>query len=194
MYASENRRWSQAFEPLFRTALHNMDSPDSLKAFLLKIHSLSLSVRLAGILASSELIYDTLMPQFRQIVSLSKTVLQNPHSNKLFAAGSFSFDIGIIYPLLAVSYACRDRGLRREAITLLESRSWREAQWGSSPSVHVSRFLVDIEEEGVEGEWIPEWARARLTGIEVNTGTGMARVKCVRGTGESAETKYSVWH
>lgn len=194
MYAAENRRWSRAFEPLYRAALHKMDEPDSLKVFLLKIHSTSLVVRLAGILSGSELVYDNFMHEFGQIVSLSKTVLNHPQSDNLFAAGSFSFDIGIIYPLLAVSYACRDRELRREAIALLESKSWREAQWGSNPSVHVSKFLMQVEEEGIDGDFIPEWARARLTGIEVNTETGQARVRCVRGTGESAVSRYSVWH
>ena len=138
--------------------------------------------------------YDNFMHEFRQIVSLCKQVLDHPQTEKLFAAGSFSFDIGIIHPLLAVSYACRDRQLRREAIALLGSKSWREAQWGSNPSVHVSNFLMEVEEEGVEGEFIPEWARARLTGIEVNTETGQARVTCVRGTGQSAVSTYSVWH
>lgn len=194
MYTAENRRWPQAFEPLFRSALQKMDEPESLKAFLLKIHSTSLTVRLAGILSTTDLMYDNFMYEFEQIVSLSKTVLNHPQSDKLLAAGSFSFDIGIIYPLLAVSYACRDRKLRREAIALLESKSWREAQWGSNPSVHVLKFLTEVEEEGVETEFIPEWARARLTGIEVNTETGQARVRCRRGTGESAVSRYSVWH
>ena len=171
-----------------------MEEPDSLKAFLLKIHSTSLTVRLAGILSTRELVYDNFMREFRQIVSLSKTVLNHPQSDRLFAAGSFSFDIGIIYPLLAVSYACRDRELRREAIALLESKSWREAQWGSNPSVHVSKFLMEVEEDGIETDFIPEWARARLTGIEVNTETGQARVRCIRGTGGAAVSRYSVWH
>ncbi|KAG0651301.1 Aspercryptin biosynthesis cluster-specific transcription regulator atnN [Hyphodiscus hymeniophilus] len=193
-HAAEIRRWSQAFQPLFHSALQNRDESQLLETFLLKIHSTSLTVRLAGILSSSELVYDGFKPEFKEIVSLSQAVLGHPNSEKLFAAGSFSFDIGIIYPLLAVSYACRDRTLRREAISLLESKSWREAQWGSSPSMHVSKFLMAVEEDGIETDFIPEWARARLSSIEVNTETGQARVCCIRGTGESAVSKYSVWH
>jgi hypothetical protein len=194
MYAAENRRWSEAFGPILRSALHNMDESEALKAFLLKIYSTSLTVRLAGILSSNELVYDGFTPDFEQIVTLSKFVLNHPHSENVFAAGSFSFDIGIIYPFLAVTYACRHRKLRREAIALLESKSWREAQWGSNPSVHVSKFLMELEEDGIETYFIPEWARARLSGIEINTETGQARVCCTRGTGESAVSSYSVWH
>ena len=193
-HAAENRRWSQAFEHLLRRAIRKPNDAESLQAFLLKIHSTSLTVRLAGILSSSEVGYDGYMPEFKQIVSLSKAVLNHPHSETRFAEGSFSFDIGIIYPLLAVSYACRDRKLRRDAIGLLESRSWREAQWGSVPSVHVSKFLMEVEEDGIETEFIPEWARARLSGIEVNTELGQAKVWCIRGTGQSAVSRYSVWH
>ena len=53
---------------------------------------------------------------------------------------------------------------------------------------------MEVEEEGIETDFIPEWARARLSGIEVNTETGQARVSCIRGTGESAVSEYSVWH
>ena len=60
--------------------------------------------------------------------------------------------------------------------------------------MHVSKFLMQVEEEGIGGDFIPESARARLTGIEVNTEIGQARLRCVRGTGESAVSRYSVWH
>jgi len=50
-------------------------------------------------------------------------------------------------------------------------------------------FLMEVEEEGIESEFIPEWARARLTGIEVNTETGQARVRWIRGAGEWAVSK-----
>jgi hypothetical protein len=58
IYASENRRWGQAFEPLFSSAIQNPDEPDAYSILLLKIHSIMIEVRLTGYLSGSELVYD----------------------------------------------------------------------------------------------------------------------------------------
>ena len=55
---------------------------------------------------------------------------------------------------------------------------------GSTSAADVARFIIEVEEEGVEGNQIPEWARARITGIDVKGGERVARLQCIRGTGE----------
>lgn len=63
---------------------------------------------------------------------------------------------------------------------------------GSTSAADVARFIMEVEEEGVEGNWIPEWARARITGIDVNREERVARLQCVRGTGEWAVRRESL--
>lgn len=189
IYAAENRRWAQAYDPIFRAAQQNLDRIESVYAILLKVHSLAITVRSAGHLSNTELVYDNFMPEFRQIISLSKTLLTHPHADKFFAEGKFCFDMGLIYPLMTPAMSCRDRILRREAISLLGIRPWREAQWSSEPSVDVATFLMDVEEEGVETEYIPEWARARLSGVNADMEEKTLRLQCIRGVGKRAVHK-----
>jgi hypothetical protein len=189
IHCSENRRWSQAFEPLYRSALRNIDQAESIRVLLLKIHSLTTTIRLAGHLSKTEMIYDNFMPDFEKIVSLGKIVLNHPHADKFFAEGSFSLDLGLIYCLMTPATDCRDRRLRREAIALLSMRSWREAQWGSETSADVAKWIVEVEEDGVETESIPEWARARLSVIDASLEKKTAHLYCIRGVGKSLTHK-----
>lgn len=92
MYAAENRRWALAFEPMFRVALRNIERVESIRFLLLKIQSLTMTVRLAGHLSKSELVYDTFMSEFSQIVTLADVVLKHRHVDRFFAGGAFSFD------------------------------------------------------------------------------------------------------
>jgi len=89
----------------------------------------------------------------------------------------FYFDFGLINPLLSTGHSCRDRRIRRAAIKLLDSRAGREAHIGSTSAADVARFIMEVE-EGVEGNWIPEWARARIIGIHVSREERVARLQC----------------
>jgi hypothetical protein len=53
---------------------------------------------------------------------------------------------------------------------------------------------VALEEEGVEDGWIPEWARARLLGVDFHDDRVRAvKITCVRGVGEDAAVKVKQW-
>ncbi|KAH7336354.1 hypothetical protein BKA65DRAFT_32566 [Rhexocercosporidium sp. MPI-PUGE-AT-0058] len=192
MYAAENRRWALAFEPMFRVALRNIERVESIRFLLLKIHSLTMTVRLAGHLSKSEMVYDTFMSEFKQIIFLADVVLKHRHVHKFFAGGAFSFDMGLIYPLMTPAMSCRDRTLRREAIALLFIRPWREAQWHSQTSADIAQFLMEVEEEGVETADIPEWARARLSGVIADLEKRSLHLYCIRGVGENTTQRDSL--
>lgn len=193
IYAAENRRWALAFDSLLRSALNNTNYQTSHRAILLKLHSLTMTIRLAGNLSHTELVYDHYFTEFSEIVRLSKILLEGTGNNTPLVGGAFSFDMGVILPLTTPAMRCRDRKLRREAICLLaERRIYREFQWPSDTSADVAQFLMEVEEEGVETDYIPEQARARLTAIHSNVEKKTARVFCVRGTGENARQHSSL--
>jgi hypothetical protein len=185
-YAAENRRWAQAFQPLLCSANNNYNQQDSVRLLLLKLHSITLTVRLAGHLSKTELIYDNFIPEFRKIVDLAKTILNHPHADSVFAGGAFNFDMCVVYPVVTAGLFCRDRKLRREAISLLAKKDWREAQFSSKTSAAVAIFLMECEEDGVETDYIPEWARVRLSGIDADLESRVMKLQCIRGVGEFA--------
>ncbi|TVY15412.1 hypothetical protein LARI1_G007646 [Lachnellula arida] len=90
------------------------------------------------------------------------------------------------------SINCRDRRLRRDALDLLCTRPWREAQWMSLVCADVARFKLETEEDGVETDHIPEWARVRLTGVDVTEKEWKGTLHGIRGVGDSAVLIQSV--
>lgn len=189
-YASENRRWNTAFQPLFesRTPQHR----DFLTAQLLKIRSRVLGILLEGELSTTEMVYDSFLPEFNEILTLAKLFFQHPCADKILPEGSYSSNAGLIFPLRIVADRSRDRAMRREAIGLLKSRVWRESSFWSTSTAQISEWLMEIEEEGVETEYIPEWARARLVQLEFDE-VRRVSVKCVRGVGDRQEVREASW-
>jgi hypothetical protein len=62
---------------------------------------------------------------------------------------SFALDLGIVPPLFVVATKCRDRKLRRDAISLLLSSPRREGMWDSILSGRVGQWIMNIEEQGL---------------------------------------------
>ncbi|TVY78303.1 Beauvericin cluster-specific repressor BEA4 [Lachnellula suecica] len=186
IYASESRRWSSAFEPLFHSSLEDINDVDAFRVLLMKVHSLTTTIRLSIHLSPTELITDSLTPQMESLIGMSRTILNHPYAEVIFGEGSFTFDMGLIYPLVTPAFSCRNRKLRRDALDLLCTRFWREAQWMSLISADMARFIMETEESGVETEYIPDWARVRLGGVEIVAEEHKGTMHCVRGVGESA--------
>jgi len=174
-YATEIRRWEAAFEPLFLST--SPPQKDYLGIQLLRIRSNILHILLYGELTHTEMIYDTFLPEFTEIVTLSRSFFTHPDSEKIFPKGGFCSNNGLIYPLRLVADKCRDRNLRREAIALISSRPWREGCWWSRSNAQLGAWLMGIEEEGVEGQFVPEWARARLLDVDFYEDGEERRVK-----------------
>lgn len=192
-YTAENRRWNSAFESLYIS--RTPDHRDYLSTQLLKIRSRVLGILVAGELSTTEMIYDQYLDDFAEILRLAKLFFQHPCSAFLIPEGSYSSNAGLIFPLRLIADRSRSRTLRREAIALLKSKNWRESSFWSTSTAQVSEWLMEVEEEGVEGGWIPEWARARLLEVEFDEGNEVRRVsvKCLRGVGEGQEVRRGSW-
>jgi hypothetical protein len=191
IHIAENKHWDDAFQHLFRR-IHKSFSdshPELLCATLLEIRSIALSIRLAAVTSASELVYDGHLPEFQKIISLARPMVENP---KLFNEGSFCFEQGFILDVSLVASSCRDRKVRREAIELLNLKDWREGTWGSRRVADAVQFLMDTEEEGVETDFIPEYARARFVRIEVEVEKHQAFIECMKGVGTDAVLKSCV--
>ena len=191
MHASDNQKWSNAFQHFFRHLNKSLSEshPDLLCATLLRIRSLALRIRLAAAISASEMVYDEFLPEFKMIISLARPMVESPEN---FTEGSFCFDQSFIFELSLVAFHCRDRALRREALELLESKDWREGTWGSKRVADGFKVLLEIEEEGIDDELLPESARARLVSVDVNVEKHEALIQCIQGVGAEAIRRSSV--
>ncbi|CZR64327.1 uncharacterized protein PAC_14225 [Phialocephala subalpina] len=194
LYTQEIQRWQTSFDPLFVSGIPS--STDYLPISLLKIRSNVLLVTLYGELTSTQIIYDSFFLEFQEIVSLARAFFDCANSERILPKGSFNSNSGLIHPLRLVAEKCRVRSLRREAIRLLRSRPWREGCWWSLSTAQLGSWLMNVEEEGVDTEYVPEWARARLLEVCYYEDEKMRTVRtaCIRGVGDEAELKVGNWN
>lgn len=190
LHAFEIIRWSAAFEPVYQA----VKPPDhEFLAFqMLKIRANVLTILLYGELATTEMVYDSFIPEFERIVILAKVFLDHRCTPKFLLEGSFNSNQGLIYPLRLVADKCRDRRLRREAINLMRSKPWREGSWWSLSTAQIGAWLMTVEEDGIAGDDLPADCRARL--LSVNFGehgyTRSVKVTAVKGDGQ---LRYGEW-
>lgn len=100
---------------------------------------------------------------------------------------SFALDLGIIPPLFVVATKCRDRKLRREAISLLTSSHRREGMWDSRLCAGVGNWIMNVEEEGLdqyvrcgpsETQFVASDKRVMVMEIGFNLERRWAMLKC----------------
>lgn len=61
-----------------------------------------------------------------------------------------------------------------------------ESIWGSRRVADPARFIMEIEEEGVETDYIPESATTRLIKVDVDVKKRQVHVQCIHGIGTTA--------
>ncbi|KAF3389257.1 hypothetical protein F1880_004507 [Penicillium rolfsii] len=110
--------------------------------------------------------YDEYLPQFQNIVSLTKELLSSDASQT--SLPKFSANMGIIPPLFFCASKCRDWLVRQEALLLL--RRWRrqEGIWSSGTTALILKRVIEIESNGLTPEdLIPEVSRVISIDCEV---------------------------
>lgn len=132
--------------------------------------------------------YDRFLPQFEEIVSLSKDLLKDiAAAEAVFGKNPLCIDMGIIGPLFFTATRCRDPLLRREAATIIPSRR-REGTWDGEGAAKIAQRLIAIEEEGLTpvkaAADVPESARiCYLTLNNIDLGPRSASLSFGRDAG-----------
>lgn len=152
------QRWQAAFEPLLQDWRCLPGEADSLAAKLLELHSLNIRLYYQSLPAN-----DTppksrdSMPLFRRMIALSRLILGNPTDTK--NQGVFTFVPQVIIPLFMVGYSCPHLPTRREAVELLLSTRRRECLWDSTMAGQIVQWVMGIEGEYLEGDYVPDHMR-----------------------------------
>jgi len=163
-YLEENACWQAAFRHLLLTGRKS----DRHAAALLQFHAVGqrLVLEAASVAAVDECAFDTYLPEFRKMLSLAKTFFAKSPSEQ--GREICSLDIGVIPGLYAIVRLCRNGSVRREALGLLRDFPRREGVWDSLLVAGIGQWIMEVEEEGLEGGFVPERARAGLAKVEVD--------------------------
>jgi hypothetical protein len=176
-YVKSYQDWYEAFTPIFERAHTPEHRKDLIAVRMLKTHWSITRILVTLTLQPEEIAFDRYLKEFREIVSLSQSILMNPDG--LAADVAFCFDLGIIAPLHTVAIKCRDRVLRHKALRLLSSCPRREGTWDSALALKSAKWMVDIEEEGMNSkDFIPEESRVKMIISQCDLHLRIATVKC----------------
>lgn len=181
-YTEDMRRCSRACSRLYERIRQNGTQAQKLLIDILNVHTKITNIVLTGLFFSSELEYDSFLPDFRKMVSLAKVVHPQLLASAEGSAG-FHYGYGINYPLFLVGLKCRDKGLRDEAIKLLGSREHREGTWDAMALASIAGWVRDVEQKclGPDG-FVVETQRVFLTGCNLDLQSRTTTVKAAQRT------------
>lgn len=136
---------------------------------MLRVLAIEDRVIAACCLYSEASCYDQYIPEFEQIVSICRFVLdaEDP-ANRLM---SVAVDDGLLRPLWFVVTHCRDSRVRRNALALLKQLPASSSAWHVDAMTKAAELCMTIEETGCtkerpQCEDIPEWRRIHGSGFD----------------------------
>ncbi|KUJ17751.1 uncharacterized protein LY89DRAFT_669042 [Mollisia scopiformis] len=158
MHLNELELWWHAFTPLLNNYRPHTDTKEYLCSTSLQLRFTATRFALSTTLNTDQMVYDKRIDEVKQVIRLAKILHSHPS-----VKGQFTFDLGYIPQLYVMAIKCRHRTIRREAIHLLLSRVWREGVWDSVLAGRMATSLMEVEEQGIKGEYIPNEARVKGT-------------------------------
>jgi hypothetical protein len=138
--------WLLGFASLWREVKQSSDSlsKELLRVILLRLQVKSTLISVKGSVYRRETDWGIHIPDFDEIVSLTETYLFS--KPKPFYA---SFDGEIVIHLYYILWKCRDGGIRRRALELLDKHPRREGTWDTWDLAYlasVGRWVLSMEE------------------------------------------------
>jgi len=185
------REWEVSFLTLYQSAITEETNYRARIAYLILIstHALALIIVKSEAARCSEMLYDTLKPEYQQIIKVSQEILEVMPSNPL---PNFVFEVGVLPPLHVAAMKCRIPRLRRELIRLLRSFPGQEGLWEGHGSAETCSWIMELEESGAasglldktidgtaeDAGLIPEWDRVRVSGMICNLDESRVWAQC----------------
>ncbi|KAE9377133.1 hypothetical protein N431DRAFT_480242 [Stipitochalara longipes BDJ] len=156
MYRNHLDTFEAAFQPLLDKAIRSDGSITNATALVLSLYQKLVSIMLATVLDTSEMIYDSFLPEFKYITHTCARIIACQDSTQLPRNSRFSLDIGIIPPLHVTATKCRDPVVRREAIDIMFNSPRQEGMWDGVLSARIGDWIVRCEEEGLTPPTLPQ--------------------------------------
>jgi len=145
--------WSNAVQTLLFNARKANDPRENRRASLLRASFLTAYLSLMVPMLSPLEAYYGQTDRLRELMGLIKSLMTTSSS----ADNGFSMEMNFVIPLSRICYRFRHRALRKEAIDLLLAYPRREGLFDGVLIGSYSKWLAEIEEEGLgdEEEYVP---------------------------------------
>lgn len=148
--------WSDLFTPFSK---QNQVSPkQQMSIDVLVIHRTAAWIHISTFFNQDQLSCDFYYSSFKHIVDFAQKVNGIDEEDNKTSRLRFSLDVGLIQPLLYVATHCRDPSLRRQAIKIMNGLG-REGLYDGLSSVAVAKWVVKMEEDGMEHGFVREEKR-----------------------------------
>lgn len=171
-YRQDIRRWVRASAKVFELIAKCGSEEQRVIMNLLKIHSNLSHIELAGAFTIRDTEYDVFLPDYTTIVELCEETY--PYLSQK-SKSVFRFFLGIVYPLFATGFRCRDSHIRGRAIDLLQRGPYREGISDAFIAGQLTDWIRNIEEEGMDEQgYIPEHKRVVMTICDVDLNARIA--------------------
>lgn len=144
--------FESALQPILDAAIEPNGNIVNPAALVLSMHHKVTLVVLSAVTYESEMMYDSFLSTFQNIVRTASLLNSGYNTSGLPRNPKFSLDTGFVPPLFVVATKCRDSVLRREALDLLTTNPTVEGVWDSLIVARVGHWLMDIEEESLHFE------------------------------------------
>jgi hypothetical protein len=155
MYRNQLDAFEAAFQPILDSAILANGTISNATAIVLSLYQKIVSIFLAAVQDTSEMLYDSFLPEFKYITRTCARLIATEDRTQLPRNTRFSFDIGIIPPLHVTATKCRDPVVRREAIDIMFNSPRQEGMWDGVLSARIGRWMVAFEEEGLAPPTLP---------------------------------------
>ncbi|EPE32673.1 Zn2/Cys6 DNA-binding protein [Glarea lozoyensis ATCC 20868] len=183
IFLSEITRFERAFSSLYTHVQASGNTIDYICAACLRMHYLATKIMVAGTVFTSEMEYDVFLPEFEEILVVSRYLTGTCLDYKN-CEPKFGLDLGVVSPAFLVMLRCRDRRVRREVCGVLFSNPNREGPWDRTMMAQAGKWIMEIEERGLDGEApIPEENRVRLSRVMIDMERRRMVLQCVRRSG-----------
>ena len=198
-FARYLQQWADRFRPLYDRARQykNEDIKTYLQGISLQVQYIALYICVRAPLACELEVMQGMTPQFREMVRLSRTILESqPRVGGFESREVFTMDTGPTWPLFITAVRCRDADVRSEAVELLQSHPRRDGLWDSRLFAAMGlRGLESEFENAIEGTESEQWKRLQQR-VLVSDSKGCCTLRYLTRdtqTGTWIPTTESIW-
>lgn len=141
------REWLLKFSTLPRSST---EATNAVRMDIVMVNYLVARVRLSAYFYRSQTIFDDYLPQFRQIVDLTTTVVDLDNESSFKSRDPcFTPDIQMAQPLYFVARHCRDSALRRQAVEVMK-RVGRHGVYTGKTLAKIAEWIMIKEDPLLE--------------------------------------------
>ena len=194
---TKTAQWLKAFEPLFDAFKSGYSMYEGRLVRNIKAQIMICDVILCTCFMD-QTIYDSYNNMFSEIVDLLEQSLEMQPVSGRSRPTNYSLAGRAVSTLWITGIRCRDKIIRRKAMELLLKYPRREGVWDGLFSAKIMKFVMDLEEQYLEDDYVPGWARISAIRWDADLEKRAATLICEQRVSSSSDeivtrTRTIIW-